>query len=108
MLFKPLPTAGSSGGPIVDEESGAVVGVILGMRMDSAAVGMQGWGVPAEAIYEVRYFFSLCPELRAEPESADVCTAWIEGLNLEKCLMMHDPIRCQGYGGKMPHHSSLI
>lgn len=84
MLFKPQPTAGSSGGPIVDEESGAVVGVMLGTRMDSAAVGMQGWGVPAEAIYEVRYFFSLWA---AEPESPDVCTAWIEGLNLEKCLM---------------------
>ncbi len=53
MLFHPLPTPGSSGGPIVDEESGAVVGVMLGSRMDSSAEGMRGWGVPAETIFEV-------------------------------------------------------
>lgn len=53
MLFRPQPTAGSSGGPIVDDESGAVVGVMLGTRMDNRAVGMRGWGVPAETIYEM-------------------------------------------------------
>ncbi|KAF9270445.1 hypothetical protein L218DRAFT_35095 [Marasmius fiardii PR-910] len=35
MLFAPLPTPGSSGGPIVDEDSGAVVGVSLGSMMDN-------------------------------------------------------------------------
>ena len=54
MLFQPLPTTGSSGGPIVDEGTGAVVGVMLGTRMDSSIEGMRGWGVPAETIFEVR------------------------------------------------------
>ena len=54
MFFDTPPTAGSSGGPIVDEDTGAVVGVILGSRMDSQLEGMRGWGVPSEAIFEVR------------------------------------------------------
>ncbi|KAJ8084253.1 hypothetical protein PM082_003021 [Marasmius tenuissimus] len=53
MLFAPLPTAGSSGGPIVDEESGAVVGVALGTRMDNRIEGTRGWGVPSECIFEM-------------------------------------------------------
>ena len=53
MLFHPLPTPGSSGGPIVDENSGAVVGVMLGSRMDNSVEGVRGWGVPAETIFEV-------------------------------------------------------
>jgi hypothetical protein len=53
LLFHPPPTAGSSGGPIVDEESGGVIGVMLGTRMDNAVEGLRGWGVPAETIFEV-------------------------------------------------------
>jgi hypothetical protein len=53
LLFRPLPTPGSSGGPIVDENTGAVVGVMLGSRMDNSVEGMRGWGVPAETIFEV-------------------------------------------------------
>ena len=53
LLFKPLPTPGSSGGPIVDEESGAVVGVMVGTRMDYGIDGVHGWGRPAETIFEV-------------------------------------------------------
>ncbi|KAJ3479185.1 hypothetical protein NLI96_g9238 [Meripilus lineatus] len=53
LLFKPLPTPGSSGGPIVDEESGAVVGIMLGTRMDNRIEGVRGWGVPAETIFEM-------------------------------------------------------
>ena len=101
MLFRPQPTAGSSGGPIVDEESGAVVGVMLGTRMDSAAEGVQGWGVPAEAIFSAsEKIFSLCV---AKPESVDVCIAWIGGqvLNLEKCLMTDSEEMAQIH--KMPH-----
>jgi len=52
-MFMPLPTVGSSGGPIIEEESGAVVGVMLGTRMDSRVEGVRGWGVPSEAIFEV-------------------------------------------------------
>ena len=60
MLFQPLPTAGSSGGPIVDENTGAVVGIMLGSRMDSSVEGVRGWGVPAEAIFEVgmKWYYS--------------------------------------------------
>ena len=57
MLFQPLPTPGSSGGPIVDEESGAVVGVVIGSRMDNRIVGTRGWGVPSETIFEVCGFW---------------------------------------------------
>lgn len=53
MLFTPFPTAGSSGGPIVDEESGAVVGMMLGSRLDSHVRGVRGWGIPVETIYEM-------------------------------------------------------
>jgi hypothetical protein len=54
MMFMPLPTSGSSGGPIVDEDTGAVVGMVLGSQMDGSKVnGIRGWGVPAEVIFEV-------------------------------------------------------
>ncbi|KAL1738978.1 hypothetical protein HDZ31DRAFT_69422 [Schizophyllum fasciatum] len=54
LLFEPVPSPGSSGGPIVDEETGAVVGVVLGARMDSTRIdGMRGWGVPSETILEM-------------------------------------------------------
>ncbi|KAF7306707.1 Aldehyde dehydrogenase [Mycena indigotica] len=53
MFVSTLPTSGSSGGPIVDEETGAVVGVILGTRMDSRVEGVRGWGTPSEAIFEM-------------------------------------------------------
>ena len=55
LLFEPLPTAGSSGGPIIDEETGAVVGVMVGTRMDSQVEGVRGWGVPSEAIFNVSH-----------------------------------------------------
>jgi len=53
MHFHPLPTTGSSGGPIVDESTGAVVGVMLGTQMNSSIEGVCGWGVPAETIFEM-------------------------------------------------------
>ena len=54
MMFTPLPTSGSSGGPIVDEDTGTVVGMVLGSQMDGSRVdGMRGWGIPAEVIFEV-------------------------------------------------------
>jgi hypothetical protein len=53
-MFTPLPTSGSSGGPIVDKITGAVVGMVLGSQMDGSRVdGMRGWGIPAEIIFEV-------------------------------------------------------
>jgi hypothetical protein len=59
MHFQPLPTTGSSGGPIVDESTGTVVGVMLGTQMNNSVEGVRGWGVPAEAIFEVRAEMSL-------------------------------------------------
>ncbi|EKM83399.1 hypothetical protein AGABI1DRAFT_123732 [Agaricus bisporus var. burnettii JB137-S8] len=53
IFFTPPPTPGSSGGPIIEEASGAVVGVILGSRMDNRIEGVKGWGVPSESIYEM-------------------------------------------------------
>ncbi|OBZ79519.1 hypothetical protein A0H81_00585 [Grifola frondosa] len=53
MHFDPPPTPGSSGGPIVDEESGAVIGVMLGTQMVNRLEGVRGWGVPAETIFEM-------------------------------------------------------
>ncbi|KAJ3528220.1 hypothetical protein NM688_g8025 [Phlebia brevispora] len=53
LMFEPLPTPGSSGGPIIDEETGAVVGVMVGTRMDSEINGVRGWGRPAETIFEM-------------------------------------------------------
>ena len=38
----------------MDEETGAVVGIVLGARMDSTRIdGMRGWGVPAQTVLEV-------------------------------------------------------
>lgn len=37
----------------MDEESGAVVGVMVGTRMDNRVEGVRGWGRPAETIFEV-------------------------------------------------------
>jgi S1-C subfamily serine protease len=62
LLFSPPPTAGSSGGPIVDE-SGAVVGIMQGHRMDYASriEGIRGWGVPSETVFEVSVFKTCSP-----------------------------------------------
>ena len=51
--FDPPPTPGSSGGPIIDEESGSVIGVMLGTQLVSQVEGTRGWGVPSEMIFEV-------------------------------------------------------
>ncbi|KAF9018159.1 hypothetical protein BDZ89DRAFT_1074194 [Hymenopellis radicata] len=40
------------GGPIVDAESGAVIGVMLGTRMDNRVEGVRGWGT-SESIFEM-------------------------------------------------------
>src|SRR5277367_2814890 len=64
MHFSPPPTSGASGGPIVDEETGAVVGVVQGSMMVNRVQGQLGWGTPSEAIFEV------CPNaLPGEPKN---------------------------------------
>ncbi|EIW86505.1 hypothetical protein CONPUDRAFT_161241 [Coniophora puteana RWD-64-598 SS2] len=52
VLFRPAPPPGSSGGPIVDAASGAVVGVALGTTRLSTGETV-GWGAPAESIFEM-------------------------------------------------------
>jgi hypothetical protein len=54
MLITPIPTPGSSGGPIIDLENGTVVGVVRGSRMDNRIAGLKGWATSAESIYEVK------------------------------------------------------
>ncbi|KAI0757188.1 hypothetical protein C8Q80DRAFT_1092831 [Daedaleopsis nitida] len=51
--FEPPPTPGSSGGPIICEETGSVIGVILGNQLVNQVEGVRGWGVPAEMIFEM-------------------------------------------------------
>ncbi len=75
LLFTPLPTMGSSGGPIIDDESGAVVGVMLGTRMDNRVEGVRGWGVPSETIFEVQITFSTFSD--THQLLADVQSSWI-------------------------------
>ncbi|GAC72576.1 hypothetical protein PANT_7d00174 [Moesziomyces antarcticus T-34] len=50
-----FPPPGSSGGPVVDVESGSVVGIVRGHKM-SALEGRRGDAIPAEKIFE---FFAL-------------------------------------------------
>ena len=37
----------------MDEESGSVIGVVLGAQLVNQVEGVKGWGVPAEMIFEV-------------------------------------------------------
>ncbi|KAF8320568.1 uncharacterized protein EI90DRAFT_3080647 [Cantharellus anzutake] len=53
MLFSTMPSPGSSGAPIIDEENGSVIGVITGHGMVNRIEGQRGFGTPAEAIYEM-------------------------------------------------------
>jgi hypothetical protein len=50
-----FPPPGSSGGPIVDVQSGAVVGITRGTKM-SQLEGNRGDGIPAEKVF---FFFAL-------------------------------------------------
>lgn len=53
LLTSILPTHGSSGGPILDASTGAVIGMTSGRRMDNRVEGERGWGAAAEGIFEV-------------------------------------------------------
>ena len=82
MMFTPLPTSGSSGGPIVDEDTGAVVGMVLGSQMDGSRVdGLRGWGVPAEVIFEVG---SLSPNPVSEKSQRSLQMFSLPGLEGKK------------------------
>ena len=54
ILTSILPTSGSSGGPLINGETGCVVGMISGRRMDNYIEGERGWGCSSEGIFEVR------------------------------------------------------
>ncbi|CCA77756.1 hypothetical protein PIIN_02978 [Serendipita indica DSM 11827] len=53
VFFSQIPTPGSSGGPIIDIQTGAVVGTIRGSQLDNRLTGIRGWGTSAESIYEM-------------------------------------------------------
>ncbi|WVQ65532.1 uncharacterized protein L199_003709 [Kwoniella botswanensis] len=53
IIFSTRPINGSSGGPILDAASGAVVGIVSGSRTLSAVEGERGWGASAENIFEL-------------------------------------------------------
>ncbi|KAI6045141.1 hypothetical protein EDC04DRAFT_3055166 [Pisolithus marmoratus] len=59
MFFYPAPPPGSSGGPIVNE-CGTVVGVTLGSMREYGHSQRQGWGVPAQDIYEMFTLIQKC------------------------------------------------
>ncbi|SCZ89489.1 BZ3500_MvSof-1268-A1-R1_Chr1-1g01214 [Microbotryum saponariae] len=52
LRFSSLPNPGSSGGPIVDIETGAVVGVVRGSTKAYGDREERGWGTPAEKVFE--------------------------------------------------------
>lgn len=53
ILTSILPTSGSSGGPLVNGETGCVVGMTSGRRMDNRVEGERGWGCSSEGIFEM-------------------------------------------------------
>lgn len=53
ILFSPIPSPGSSGAPIIDEESGSVVAIVTGHGTINRIEGNNGFGTPAEAIFEM-------------------------------------------------------
>lgn len=53
MSISTIPTAGSSGSPIIDLDSGSVVGLIRGSRHSYGDRTARGFATPAEKIFEV-------------------------------------------------------
>lgn len=50
-----FPIPGSSGGPVVDANTGSIVGVVRGYRVNQIH-GSRGDAVPSEKVYECAYF----------------------------------------------------
>lgn len=48
-----LPKPGSSGSPIVDVSSGAVVGIVRGTTQGYGDRQKRGWATPAQAVFEM-------------------------------------------------------
>lgn len=53
LLFDTIPQPGSSGGPIIDRETKAVVGVTRGSEVSYAVRKERGFGTPAESLFNV-------------------------------------------------------
>jgi hypothetical protein len=88
LLFTPHPAASlSRGGPLIDASTGAVVGVVGGARLDFDTRPL-GWGVPAEAIFEVG-----CRDtglaMRLTDSSLDVRVAWPGRKKINESLLFH-------------------
>ena len=61
----------------MDEESGSVIGVVLGTQLVNQVEGVKGWGVPAEMIFEVSLLhlwktivYKLTPSTSSDVQSA--------------------------------------
>jgi hypothetical protein len=59
ILYHPIPSPGSSGSPILDANTGSVVGIVTGAAMVNRVEGRRGFGTPAEALFEVSPSFVL-------------------------------------------------
>lgn len=55
MTLTSIPSEGSSGGPIIDIDSGAVVGVMRGSTNGYGDRQTRGFATPAEKLFEVRF-----------------------------------------------------
>lgn len=53
LLFNTVPQPGSSGGPIIDRETKAVVGITRGSEISYAVRKERGFGTPAESLFNV-------------------------------------------------------
>jgi hypothetical protein len=88
LLFSPHPSASlSRGGPLVDASTGAVVGVVGGARLNFDSTPL-GWGVPAEAIFEVSCR-DKAPAMWLTDSSSDVRVAWPGGKKINESLLFH-------------------
>jgi hypothetical protein len=80
ILTTTLPRQGSSGGPIVDVATGAVVGIVRGSMQSHGEKGARGFATPAERVFELFQLPGFQPKSkRMEQESAKQAREEAEG-----------------------------
>ncbi|ORY88949.1 hypothetical protein BCR35DRAFT_300706 [Leucosporidium creatinivorum] len=71
LLTSSVPRQGSSGGPIVDRSTGAVIGIVRGSLQSHGDKAAQGFATPAERVFELFQLPGFQPKSkRLEQESA--------------------------------------